>query len=169
MIKTLAKIIKSLSSNTNPGALSHAFCCGMLLGFLPKNNVLWYIFFILFFFMRIQRTVFSLSTIIFSLLSPLLDTVFHNIGFWILSLENAAPLYSFLLNIPFVAFTKFNNTIVAGSLLFGLTTYIPLYILSRLFIKVWRNVLAEKIRNLKIVKIIKGIPFIQKIAAITEY
>ena len=106
MIKALTTLIKSLSSNTNPGALAHAFCCGMLLGFLPKNNILWYILFILIFFMRIQRTVFSLSTLTFSLLSPLFDPFFHDIGFWILSLEKASPFYSFLLNIPFVAFTK---------------------------------------------------------------
>ena len=169
MIKALTTLIKSLSSNTNPGALAHAFCCGMLLGFLPKNNILWYILFILICFMRIQRTVFSLSTLTFSLLSPLFDPFFHNIGFWILSLEKASPFYSFLLNIPFVAFTKFNNTIVAGSFVFGIIAYIPLFVLSILFIKLWRKYFAEKIRNTRIVKIMKGIPFVQKISEITGY
>lgn len=164
MLKPLMNLIKALSSNTDPGALAHAFSCGILLGFLPKDNMLWYVLFIFIFFMRIQRSVFSLVTVAASLLAALLDPVFDSVGYWILTLGGAQNFYAALLEIPFVAFTKFNNTVVMGALVVGLASYIPFYIIARVFIFVWRKYLAESVRKLKLVKMLKQIPLITKIA-----
>ena len=165
MLKPLLKLINALSSNTHPGSIAHAFACGMLLGFLPKNNLLWYILFIFIMFIRIQRACFSLTIIIGSLIAPLLDPVFNDIGNWILTRETLIPAIAFLQEIPFVAFTKFHNSIVMGSLVFSLVAYIPFYARARVCIFMWRKYLAEKVRNSKIVKIVKQIPLIEKIAS----
>ena len=78
--------------------------------------------------------------------------------------ESLEPIFVRLLNIPFVAFTKINNTIVMGSLACGIVAYIPLYVIARVFIHFWRKYAAEKVRELKIVKLLKHIPLIEKIA-----
>ena len=165
MFKPFIKLIKALSSNTDPGAIAHAFCCGILLGFVPKDNLLWYILFVFMFFMRIQRATYVLSVVVGALLAALLDPVFDTIGYWVLTQPDAIPFYVNLLNVPFVAFTKFNNTIVMGSLLCGIVFYVPLYWLSRLVIFLWRKYLAEGVRRLKLVQLLKQIPLIEKIAS----
>ena len=76
--------------------------------------------------------------------------------------ESLEPFFVRLLNIPFVAFTKINNTIVMGSLACGIVAYIPLYVIARVFIHFWRKYAAEKVRELKIVKLLKHIPLIEK-------
>ena len=81
----------------------------------------------------------------------------------VLVLEPAIPVYRKLLDIPFVAFTKFNNTVVMGSLVAGLVLYIPVYIISRLLVKLWRVVLAPKITASKLWVGIKKLPLIEKI------
>ncbi len=165
MFKPLVKLIKALSSNTDPGAIAHAFACGILLGFVPKDNLLWYILLVFILFMRIQRAGYVLALAVGSLLAPLLDPLFDSIGYFVLTQNNAVPFYISLLNTPFVAFTKFNNTIVMGSLCSGIVIYIPLYYLMRLVIFLWRKYLAEGVRRLKLVKLLKQIPLIEKIAS----
>ncbi len=163
MFKKLILFLKALNSNRHPGEIAHAVCLGMILGFLPKNNALWYILTVFFIFMRINRGSFILFTFLFSLLAPLLDPIFDNVGYWILTLDKLEPVFSKLLDVPFVGFTKFNNSIVCGSLVLSLLAYTPLYWLTRLILKYWRASLAPVIRKSKLVTFLSKIPLIQKI------
>lgn len=164
MIKPLTKLIGALSSNTRPGAIAHAVSCGILLGFIPKDNLLWYILFVFFLFLNIQRGAYVLCILLGAALTVFFDPVFDSVGYSILTLENMRTTYVHFLNVPFVAFTKLNNTVVMGALACGLIAYIPFYALGRLFVWAWRKYLAEKIRRLKITSVIKNIPLVEKIA-----
>ena len=168
MIKAFVKLIHVLSSNTAPGEIAHAVSCGVILGFLPKDNLMWYVLFVFIIFLRIQRSVLTLSLLVATLLTALLDPYFDELGVWVLTRKDLIPLYYKLLNIPFVAFTKFHNSVVMGSLIIGLLCYIPVYILTRLFIFVWRVFFASKMKNAKITKLVgqimKQVPLLEKIA-----
>ena len=164
MLKAIAKLLGAISSNTRPGAIAHAVSCGVLLGFMPKDNLLWYILFILILFMNIQRRAYALSILLGAAFTVFLDPLFDSVGYSILTVESVKPYYASLLDIPFVAFTKFNNTVVMGSFVCGVAAYIPLYVLARLFVWAWRKYLAEKVRKLKIAAVLKNIPLVEKIA-----
>ena len=164
MLKAIAKLLGAISSNTRPGAIAHAVSCGVLLGFMPKDNLLWYILFIFILFMNIQRGAYALSILLGAAFTVFLDPLFDSVGYSILTVESMKPYYASLLDIPFVAFTKFNNTVVMGSFVCGVAAYIPLYVLARLFVWAWRKYLAEKIRKLKIAAVLKNIPLVEKIA-----
>ena len=164
MLKAIAKLLGAISSNTRPGAIAHAVSCGVLLGFMPKDNLLWYILFIFILFMNIQRGAYALSILLGAALTVFLDPLFDSVGYSILMIESVKPYYASLLDIPFVAFTKFNNTVVMGSFVCGVAAYIPLYVLARLFVWAWRKYLAEKVRKLKIAAVLKNIPLVEKIA-----
>src|SRR5574344_688791 len=166
MIKPVVNLVKALSTNTKPGEIAHAFACGILLGFMPKNNLLWSILFVFILFMRIQRSALTLSLILGVLIAPALDNCFNAVGWWVLTQEGAIPTYRRLLDIPFVAFTKFNNTVVMGSLVCGLIAYIPLYWLCRGFTRLWRKYVAGFMGRTKVIKAIKKLPLIEKIADI---
>ena len=139
MLKAIAKLLGAISSNTRPGAIAHAVSCGVLLGFMPKDNLLWYILFIFILFMNIQRGAYALSILLGAALTVFLDPLFDSVGYSILTVESVKPYYASLLDIPFVAFTKFNNTVVMGSFVCGVAAYIPLYVLARLFVWAWRK------------------------------
>ena len=165
MLKLIVRFLKAINSNQHPGEIAHAVCLGMILGFLPKNNALWYVLTVFFLFMRINKGTFALSTILFSLLAPALDPLFDTIGWCFLTLDKLAPAFTWLLNIPFVGFTKFNNTIVSGSLLFSLLCYIPVYFIARLIIKLWRTKLSAALRKTKLIIFLSKLPLIKKIGA----
>ena len=166
MLKFIIKLLKALNSNSHPGEIAHAVCLGMLLGFLPKNNVFWYIITVFVLFMRINKGALVLSTLAFSLLAPLFDPVFDQVGYWFLTLPSLEPVFASLLDIPFVGFTNFNNTIASGSLLCGLIIYIPLYLLARLLVWLIRNKLVPVLRKTKFIVAISKIPLIKKAAAL---
>jgi hypothetical protein len=37
MLKAIIRFFKALNSNVHPGAIAHAVCLGMILGFMPNS------------------------------------------------------------------------------------------------------------------------------------
>ena len=129
MIKKIVSFFKILNSNSKPSEVANAICLGVMLGFIPKNNLLWYIIFIFFLFVRINKSSYFLTTLIMSFFAPLFDNFFDSFGYKILTYEKFSPFFAKLIEIPFIGFTKINNTIVCGALAFSLLLYIPIFIL----------------------------------------
>jgi uncharacterized protein (TIGR03546 family) len=168
MFKAIVRLFKSLNSNSHPGEIAHAVCLGFLLGLMPKDNALWAIVVVFCLFLRINKGALILLTALFALLSPFFDSLLDTIGYVVLMLQQAVPVYRNLLDIPFVAFTKFNNTIVMGSIALAIAAYIPLYIISRLIVRLWRTVAAPKITNSKLYTAIIKLPLVEKITSIAH-
>ena len=132
MLTYLIKLLKALGANSKPSQIANSFCIGFLLGLMPKDNLLWYLLLIFFMFVRINKAGYFIMMILGAFISPYFDPIFHQIGEAVLTYEPLVPTFAKLLEIPFVGFTRFNNTIVCGSLVAGIIAYIPLF----LFIKV---------------------------------
>ncbi len=163
MLKAIVKFFKALNKNSHPGEIAHAVCCGMILGFLPKDNALWYILAVLFIFLRMQKSAFLIFTLIFTLASPFFDSLFDTVGYFVLKTDFLQPLFVFLIKIPLVGYTRFYNSIVMGSLLCSLLLYIPLYFISKAIIQLWRNKMVPLVRKTRLVKIVSKLPLVSKI------
>ncbi|MBM7023922.1 TIGR03546 family protein [Treponema sp. Marseille-Q4523] len=164
MIGYIVKLFRALNSNSKPSEIANALCLGLILGFMPKNNLLWYLLVVLSLFVRINKGAYLIAMALGALAAPLLDPLFDRMGYAVLTFAPLEPVFSYLLDVPFVGFTRFNNTIVCGSLLFGIVCYVPLFIIAIVLIKQWRTVIAGAIKNSKIGKAISALPIISKIA-----
>lgn len=160
MLKPLVKFVKALNSNVKPSEIAHAFCLGLVLGFMPKSNALWYLLFVFFMFIRLNKGAYLLMTALGSLVAPSLDALFDKVGYAVLMWPKLTETYAKLIDIPFVGFTRFNNTIVAGSLACGVAAYIPMFIIFVLLIKVWRRYAAPLINNSRIAKALYQAPIV---------
>lgn len=165
MLKYLINLLKSFNANIKPSQIANSFCIGLILGFMPKNNLLWFILMVFFAFVRINKPGYFIMMLIGSCFASFLDPLFDTIGYAVLTFAPLQSFYAGLLDIPFVAFTKFNNTVVCGSLIFGIIAYIPLYALMFFIIKAWRKWISPKFNNSKILKTIYKIPLLAKIAS----
>ncbi len=163
MISAIAKLLKGLNDNSHPGEIAHAASCGFLLGLLPKDNLLWYLIFILFLFLRINKGALLLVILLGSVVALFLDPLFDTIGYTVLTIEAIAPFMATFLNVPLMAYTKINNSVVMGSLLFSIAAYVPMYLGARAFVGVWRKTIAPKLANNKVVKGFMKLPIISKI------
>jgi uncharacterized protein (TIGR03546 family) len=106
----------------------------------------------------------ALVKILSLLILPALDAL----GWSILHIDSLQPLFTTMYNMPFVPFTKFNNTLVMGGLAAGIVLWLPVFFLFKALIPLYRNHLAPKIRNSKLVKKLAGSPllgFIDKMFA----
>ncbi len=166
MLTTILKFLKALNANTNPSEIAHAACLGVMLGFMPKNNVLWYLILVFFLFVRINKPFQAITIIIVSQFAWRLDPFFDQMGYAILNMDRFVNIFARLIDIPFVGFTKFNNTIVMGSFAFSLAIYIPLFIIFRVLIMLWRKYVSPFLIKTPLVKHIVGTPLIGKLSEI---
>ena len=158
MIKYIAKLIVALNSNLGKSQIAAGFSWGLLLGLIPMGNVFWVVLFVVSFFFKHHHASKLLAMAIIKLISPAVAPLVDIVGWEVLHIDVLLPLFTSLYNMPLVPFTRFNNTLVAGGLVSGIILWLPVYYLVTLMIPIYRNKIAPKIRENKLVKSIKGIP-----------
>lgn len=163
MLDYIVKLLKAFNANVKPSQIASSFCIGLLLGFMPKSNLLWYILMVFFAFVRINKPGYFIMMIVGSIFASYLDPLFDYVGYAVLTFEPLQDFYANLLDIPFVGFTKFNNTIVCGSLVCGLIAYVPLFFIMIGIVKLWRKFIAPKFNDSKILKTLYKIPLLQSL------
>ncbi len=163
MLKKLIKLLKFLNSNSKASQIANSFCIGMILGLLPKNNLLWYVVLVFFMFVRIHKACYGIMILLGALIAPSLDPFFDKIGYMILTYGPLENTFADLLEIPFVGFTRFNNTIVMGSLVCGLLAYIPVFFLVEGLIMLWRRYVSPVFLKSKVMTAFYKVPLVQKI------
>jgi len=160
MLGPIAKLIAALNGNLKKSQIAAGFSWGLLLGLIPAGNVFWIVLFVVSFFFKHHHAskliVLAILKLASAAVAPLMDTV----GWEILHIETLQGFFTALYNMPFVPFTKFNNTLVAGGLVSGIVLWLPVFLLILLLIPVYRNKIVPRIRNSKIVAAIKKLPII---------
>ncbi|MDR2767943.1 MAG: TIGR03546 family protein [Treponema sp.] len=168
MIKGIATFIAALNGNLKRSQIAAGFAWGVLFGLIPAGNFFWILFFIISFCFRHHQgskiLVMAVVKLLLLVLLPLTDAL----GWELLHIESLAPAYTTLYNMPFVPFTKFNNTLVAGGIAAGVVLWLPVYFLVRGLIPAYRKTLAPKIRNSRLVKSFYKVPLITKIAGAVQ-
>jgi len=92
-----------------------------------------------------------------SLIAYLMDPLFHNLGYYLLvDVEGLHSFWTMLYNIPIFALSRFNNTVLLGSLLSSLILLIPVYFIVKKAVVKYREKLGPKVQKWKIVKIMKS-------------
>ncbi|MDR2480007.1 MAG: TIGR03546 family protein [Treponema sp.] len=163
MIKAIARLILALNGNVKKSQLAAGFAWGLLLGLIPAGNFFWIVLFLVSFFFRHNHASKLLGMVVFKIISPAIAPVTDMLGWEILHIEAFRPLFTSLYNMPFVPFTKFNNTLVAGGLVGGLALWIPAFFLFMFLVGLYRNTVAARIRKSKIVKTIAKFPLLAAI------
>ena len=167
MIKYVTSFFRAINANAHPGDIAHAVALGLFLAILPKNNLTFTFLFFLSIFIRINKGAFFISFILFGFVTPFMDVLINNIGFWAVQLLFLRPIFIALENIPFVALFKLSNTMVLGSIIWGLILYIPVYILTRIIIAKYRKYMQPAV-NVKGVGLLGKIPLLRHLTKISD-
>ena len=167
MIKYVTSFFKAINANAHPGDIAHAVALGLFLAILPKNNLTFTFLFFLSIFIRINKGAFFISFILLGFVTPFMDVLINNIGFWAVQLSFLRPIFIALENIPFVALFKLSNTMVLGGIIWGLILYIPVYILTRIIIAKYRKYMQPAV-NVKGVGLLGKIPLLRHLTKISD-
>ncbi|UTC82495.1 DUF2062 domain-containing protein [Treponema denticola] len=167
MIKYVTSFFRAINANAHPGDIAHAVALGLFLAILPKNNLTFTFLFFLSIFIRINKGAFFITFILFGFVTPFMDVLINNIGFWAVQLLFLRPIFIALENIPFVALFKLSNTMVLGGIIWGLILYIPVYILTRIIIAKYRKYMQPAV-NVKGVGLLGKIPLLRHLTKISD-
>jgi uncharacterized protein (TIGR03546 family) len=157
MIMPIIKLIRMMHSETDPRQISLGFALGMIPGFTPltsPHNLLVLLAILIF---RVNIGAALLAWGVFKILAYALDPLFHQIGLFLLArTEFLQGLWTALYNAPLLPYTRFNNTVVMGSLIFALLAFFPVYGGGKFMVVKYRETLREKFSRLKIVQVFRA-------------
>jgi uncharacterized protein (TIGR03546 family) len=130
-ITALRKFCRLLLASNAPEQLALGFTIGMILGLMPKGNLIALSLCVLLFSMRCNKGLGLAVAVMFSFVGPWTDPFAHRLGLAALSLQPIQATYASIFKLPLGPWLGFNNTVVAGSLLMGLYLAYPVYWLTR--------------------------------------
>jgi uncharacterized protein (TIGR03546 family) len=156
MTKMIAKFLKVLNSETEPGQISLAFCLAMILGLTPLMSLHNLVVILLMLLVRVNLSACILGWAFFSGIAYIMDSLFNMIGLALLTSKGLEGLWTSLYNITLFRLAKFNNSIVIGSLLFSLICFIPLYLLFNQIIRKYREHVLEWVQKTRLMKAFKA-------------
>jgi uncharacterized protein (TIGR03546 family) len=153
---TLVKnFFQILRSGQTPAQIAGGFALGAIVGLMPvftlQGLALWLVIFLL----NVNLTAVFLSATIFTLIAYLFDPIFHALGyFFLVDVSVLRSLWTSLYNAPLAPLTRFNNTIVLGSLLAAVVFFLPIYFAAKRFVIAYRAHIGARVERWKIVQII---------------
>ena len=159
MLTLLAKFLKLLNSETDPGQIALAFCFAMVAGLTPLMSLHNLLVLLLILVLRVNLSAFILGLGVFTVLAFALDPVFDQVGFAVLTMKSLEGLWTDLYNSTLWRVEYFNNTIVMGSLLLSVIAFIPAYFVFSLLIVKYRETFLEWLKKTKIAQAIKASTF----------
>lgn len=157
VLKLIRKFIKLLNSDASPTQMAFGFGLGSIIGFTPFGSLHNIIIWILIFLLKVNISAALLGVAVFSLVGLFLDPFADIIGYWVLTqLEFLHPMWTAMYNMPIVPFTRFNNTVVMGSIIISLILFIPVALGMKKFIIVYRSHLRQRLEKIKFFQVFKA-------------
>jgi uncharacterized protein (TIGR03546 family) len=144
LIALARRLARSLLASTEPGQLAVGFTLGMMIGIMPKTNLIVLSMCVLLFSLRCNKGLGLAAAIAFSFVGSWTDPFAHKLGLAVLSFGSIQGAYAAVFNFPLGPWLRFNNTVVAGSLLLGLYFGYPVYWFARMFFSGVQSVFRRK-------------------------
>jgi uncharacterized protein (TIGR03546 family) len=159
MVKLLAKVLKILASETEPGQIGLAVSFALVAGLTPLFSLhnLAVLFLVL--VLRVNLLAFILGTVLFSPIAWLLEPVFDWIGVALLTAPPLERLWTGLYQSQLWRLERFNNSVVMGSLAISLLLFLPVALLTVSLIRRHRERLLARLRLTRALEILTASRF----------
>lgn len=131
VLRPFRLFFKALVVDATPRQMALGFALGVLVGLVPKGNLLAIGLMMLLCSLRVNLGVGLATVFVTSWAGLLLDPITHRIGEFLLKNERLRPLWETMSDTVLLPWTDFNNTVVLGSFVVGTGAFVPLYLLSR--------------------------------------
>jgi uncharacterized protein (TIGR03546 family) len=159
MLTIIAKIFKTLNSETEPFQISLALCLAMIAGLTPLWNLHNFIVLLLVLILRVNLTAFILAWFGFSGIAYLLDPVLHVFGLHILTADALRGVWTSLYNSTLWRLSNYNNSLLLGSLIASLVLFAHLFFISNIIIRKYREHILAWVMKSRIVQALKASKF----------
>jgi uncharacterized protein (TIGR03546 family) len=125
------RAVQRLVAGDSPHQLAAGFTLGMMLGLVPKANLIAMALCVLLFSVRVNKGLAVAAAVAFSLVGTWADPFTHKVGASVLAIDSLQAVYAAIYGLPLGPWLGFHNTVVTGSLLVGAYLAYPTYWLVR--------------------------------------
>ena len=156
-LKLLRSLVRTLHSDGSPAQIALGIALGAALGLTPIVNVHNLLILVLLAVLNVSFAAGLFAWAVFVPVGFMLDPVFDRLG-RILLVDTPAlrPIWTTWDNVPGLALTNFNNTVVLGSVLVWVALFLPLYVASRIGVVRYRATIGERVKNSRYYKFLEA-------------
>lgn len=149
LLKQLFNFLKLLNSDSGTNQLAVGLSLGLILGFAPILSIQAFIVFAFIFIFRVQIGAAFVSAFFFKFVAYLFDQPAHFLGKAVLENESLSSLFTTMYNMPLVPLTRFNNSIVMGSMIVSILLLPFAFFGFRVAITRYRATVVARFKNTK--------------------
>ena len=149
MIAIARKIVRALMAGDSPHQLAAGFTLGMMIGLVPKGNLIALSLCVLLFSLRCNKGLGIVAAVVFSFVGAWTDPFANKLGLAALGVDSLQATYASVFNLPLGPWIGFNNTAVTGSLLLGAYSAYPTYWFTRVFCAALQLFAKTRIRRVE--------------------
>jgi uncharacterized protein (TIGR03546 family) len=149
-LKLIQQLVKALNSEGTPGQVAAGIALGAVFGLTPLLNLHNLVLFGCALIFNVSMAGVFLGWTLFVPVGFALDPLFDAVGSRLLGAPALRGLWTALYNVPVVPFTNFNNTVVLGSFVVWLVSFLPVFFLMRWAVTKYRATVLERLRKTRI-------------------
>ena len=157
LLKLFRSLVKTLHSDGSPAQIALGVALGAALGLTPIANAHNLIVVLLLAVLNVSFAAGMLAWAVFVPIGFMLDPIFDRVGrILLVDMPSLRPMWTAWDNIPGLALTNFNNTVVLGSVVVWIALFVPLYFASRLGVVRYRATIGERVKNSRYYKLLEA-------------
>jgi len=120
---------------------------GMMIGLIPKDSMFTYLIFLVLMISTGNLLCAFVSGFAFNWIGLTLDSFTHKLGGLILTNPQLESAWTWLYGLPLMPWTRFNNTVVMGSLVVALALFVPTFVASHWFFRGWGGAIQKRLQR----------------------
>jgi uncharacterized protein (TIGR03546 family) len=157
LLKLFRSLMKTLHSDGSPAQIAWGVALGAALGLTPIANAHNLLVILLLAVLNVSFAAGMLAWAVFVPVGFMFDPIFDRVGRWLLvDVTSLRGMWTTWDNVPGLALTNFNNTVVLGSVVVWLALFVPIFFAARYGVVRYRATIGEKVRNSRYYKMIEA-------------
>ncbi len=156
MLRTIARLLRVLSSETHPAQIAGAASLAVIAGLTPLWTLHNLLVLLLVLVLRVNLSTFIVVWALFSGIAYLADPAFHALGLYLLTAEPLHGLWTALYATVVGRLSHFNNTVVLGSLVAAVVLAAGLFPLVVYLVREYRARLLAYVRRSRLMTFLKA-------------
>ncbi len=162
-LKPIRLFAKALVVDATPKQMALGCALGIAIGLVPKGNLIAIALMVVLGALRVNLAVGVLTAFCVSWMGIFIDPFSHQIGLEVLNHDSLKNFWTELYNLPFVPWTRFNNTVVMGSTVLGLALVLPVYWATQPLFAKYTPKWGDKVARFKVVQVLQGTELTSKL------
>lgn len=165
-LRPVRLLLLALLAQSTPRQMSLGMALGVLIGLVPKGNLLAISLGILLAMLRVNLGIAASAAVAMTFASVYLDPVSDIVGARVLAHPSLQSFWTQLYNTPLMPWTDFNNSVVMGSFLIGLALILPVHWLSRPVFAEYIAVVGVHARRWRLARILLGAEWADRLGSV---